>query len=118
MDARQTPGDPLLALRDIACLRGGRLLFEGIGLTLRPGEATIVSGANGVGKSSLLRIACGLLRPAAGQVERPAAAAWLGEQTALDGDLPLGAALAFWARLDDADPVALDTAMRTMGVER
>ena len=60
----------LLALDGVACLRGGRLLFEGLSLTLAPGEAALVTGPNGAGKSSLIRLAAGLLRPAAGEVER------------------------------------------------
>ena len=63
---------PLLALDDLACLRGGRLLFEGLSLRLGPGDAAIVGGPNGSGKSSLLRIVAGLLRPAAGKIVRHA----------------------------------------------
>lgn len=57
-----------LELRDLACQRGGRMLFRGIGHVLQPGQLLRVSGANGAGKTSLLRIVCGLLAPAAGQV--------------------------------------------------
>jgi len=106
----------MLALRGVACLRGPRLLFEGLDLTLDAGGALVVAGENGVGKSSLLRIAAGLLRPAAGTVERSASLAWLGEATALDGDRTVGAALAFWARLDGASAAALERAMETMGI--
>jgi heme exporter protein A len=85
----------LLALRGVACLRGGRLLFEGLDLALEPGGAAVVKGPNGVGKSSLIRIAAGLLRAAAGTVER-AEAALADEHLALDERQPLARALAFW----------------------
>ncbi len=85
-----------LALADVACVRGGRLLFEGMSLALGAGDAAVVSGPNGIGKSSLIRIAAGLLRPAAGTVTRDGAAALLTEAHALDPELPLRTALAFW----------------------
>jgi heme exporter protein A len=86
----------LLALDRVACVRGGRLLFEGLSLNLGPGEAALVTGPNGVGKSSLIRLAAGLLRPAAGKADR-AGAALADEHLALDERQPLGSALAFWA---------------------
>ncbi|MGZ8310454.1 MAG: ABC transporter ATP-binding protein, partial [Allosphingosinicella sp.] len=58
----------LLRLEQVSGRRGGRLLFEGLSLTLAPGEAALVTGPNGIGKSSLLRICAGLLPPAAGGV--------------------------------------------------
>jgi len=103
----------MLAMRDVACLRGDRLLFEGLSLGLAAGDALVVTGPNGVGKSSLLRIAAGLLRASAGTVERAGRVAWLGEAAALDGDRTLGEALGFWAKLDGARP---DAAMEAMGI--
>jgi heme exporter protein A len=93
----------LLRLDKVACIRGGRLLFEGMDLLLAAGEAAVATGPNGAGKSSLLRLAGGLLRPAAGGVARPAKAALADEGLALDPKLSLGRALGFWARIDRAD---------------
>ena len=96
----------LLALREIALIRGGRLLFEGLSLSLAAGEAAVLTGPNGVGKSSLIRVAAGLLRASAGTVERGAAASLADENLALDLRQTLGAALGFWARIDRGDPAA------------
>ena len=105
----------LLRLEGAACIRGGRLLFEGLDLALGPGDAAIVTGPNGAGKSSLIRIAGGLLRPAAGSVRRSGPAALADETLALDQRQALGAALAFWARLDGGDAAA---GMAAMGLSR
>ena len=91
-----------LAATDIACRRGDRVLFRGVSLSLAPGEACHVAGANGIGKTSLIRVLAGLLRPFAGSVERAGAIALLDERHALDPQLPLGRALAFWSGLDGA----------------
>jgi heme exporter protein A len=98
-----------LAVTDLACRRGERLLFRGLSFSLAPGEALQVVGANGTGKSSLLRIVAGLLRPLAGTVAHPGGVALLDGNLPLDEHLPLGQALAFWERLDGANE-ALDSA--------
>ncbi len=90
----------LLAFRDVACVRGGRVLFEGVTLALEAGEALVVTGPNGVGKSSLIRIAAGLLAPLSGSVDRPARAALLVETAALDSEASVADALRFWATMD------------------
>ena len=99
-----------LAFEGVACLRGGRLLFEELSFALGPGEAALVTGPNGAGKSSLVRVAAGLLAPHAGAVSGEGARALLAEQAALDPELPLAAALGFWAAIDgrrEAVPAAL-----------
>ncbi len=105
----------LLALGEVSCIRGGRLLFEGLSLRLGPGEAAVVSGPNGAGKSSLIRIAAGLLRPSGGAVDRSGAVALADEGSALDQKLALGRALAFWARLDGA---SAQSGLEALGLER
>lgn len=52
--------EPTLALHDLGCSKGGRPLFQGIDCTLESGRWLHVVGANGVGKTSLLRMVCGL----------------------------------------------------------
>ena len=57
-----------LLVEDLACIRGGRRLFHGLGFALGAGGAAVVTGPNGAGKSSLLRLIAGFLRPAAGRI--------------------------------------------------
>ena len=99
----------LLRFDAVACVRGERLLFDGINLELGPGEAVHVTGPNGSGKSSLIRLAASLLRPAAGRIERGGPAALADEHLALDRELPLARALRFWNG-------AIDEAMEAMGI--
>ncbi|HEX7249472.1 MAG TPA: cytochrome c biogenesis heme-transporting ATPase CcmA [Burkholderiales bacterium] len=58
----------MLEAIDLECRRGGRLLFRELSFTLGSGELLRIAGANGRGKTSLLRILCGLLQPVLGEV--------------------------------------------------
>jgi len=69
----KTLGGPVLEAHDLACTRGDRRLFNELHFTLGSGCALIVEGRNGSGKTSLLRIVCGLLRADHGEVR------WRGE---------------------------------------
>lgn len=55
-----------LVLDNLACRRGGRLIYRGLGFSLRAGQAAALRGPNGVGKSTLLRQLCGLIPLAGG----------------------------------------------------
>jgi len=63
----------MLEAVELQCARGERTLFSGLDFRLREGELLRIAGANGSGKTSLLRILCGLLAPAHGSVR------WQGE---------------------------------------
>lgn len=76
------------------------MLFERLSFALKPGDAAIVSGPNGIGKSSLLRLAAGLLDPAEGTIHREGRLAIADDRLALDHNLSLETALRFWADLD------------------
>ena len=58
----------MLEAVDVHCERGGRTLFRALSFSLKAGEALRIAGPNGSGKTSLLRILCGLLSPAEGEV--------------------------------------------------
>lgn len=58
----------MLSAQGLTCLRGDRLLFKNVGFELNAGGLLYVLGENGSGKSSLLRMLCGLLTPEEGAV--------------------------------------------------
>ncbi|MGZ3259461.1 MAG: heme ABC exporter ATP-binding protein CcmA [Croceibacterium sp.] len=103
-----------LAVNDLACRRGDRVLFRALSFELVEGEALQVVGPNGTGKSSLLRILAGLLGPLAGTVERSGAIGLVDERPALDEHLPLGRALDFWARVDATSTPVPDVGLESL----
>src|SRR3979490_2902351 len=95
-----------LAGSNLACVRGGRQVFRNLSFALGAGEALVVTGPNGVGKSSLLRLIAGLVRPDQGRLEFEGGdpeltigehAHYLGHQDALKSSLSVHENLAFWA---------------------
>lgn len=106
----------------LKCIRGERLLFDALGFHLQGGQLLYLRGANGAGKTSLLRLLCGLAQPESGQIlwnGRPVgeqAAAfrqdllYLGHHNALQEALTVDENLAFYATLAGTTPGAADTA--------
>jgi heme exporter protein A len=103
-----------LKVENLACLRGDRLLFEALAFEVAPGGALHLEGANGSGKSSLMRLLAGLLTPFAGQISAPERS-YLGHDVALKPRMSLLDELTHWARLDDGT-ARLPAAMAAMNV--
>jgi heme exporter protein A len=101
-----------LTAEKLACVRGERRLFDGLSFRVKAGQALAVEGANGSGKTSLLRMVAGFLSPAAGtltltQDGEPVTDAeargrfigWLGHQDGLKPQFTVIEQLRFYARL-------------------
>lgn len=120
----------LLQAAGLAARRGRRLLFKGLDLELAPGALVWLRGANGVGKTSLMRLLAGLAQPEAGSIHwrcapiRASRADWqreliyIGHLNALKDDLTLSEALGFLAALGGAAPDAaqVQRALETLGI--
>ena len=95
-----------LVAENVSVARGGQVFFSGISFSLAAGEALVVSGPNGVGKSTLLRVLAGLLLDSEGSVtleggdyEQVAEAChYLGHRNGMKHALSVGENLAFWQR--------------------
>ena len=105
-----------IAANDLACRRGERLLLAGLSFALESGAALQLSGSNGIGKSSLIRILAGLLPAWSGSVEREGGIGLIDERPALDPHLPLGQALSLWADLDKLGFLARESCADRLGL--
>ena len=106
-----------LIVSDLSCVRGDKLLFKDLNFSLQPGQAGLLTGPNGVGKSSLLRLVAGLLNPFAGHIEAPSNIALCDDHLALDEYHPLEKALRFWARMDGRNAEDCRSAMSATGLD-
>jgi heme exporter protein A len=110
---------------ELACRRGGRDVFSGVGFTVGPGEALIITGRNGAGKSTLLRLVVGFLRPSAGSLRLAGGdseltigeqAHYLGHQDAVKPSLSVGENLQFWAAFLGTASIKVPDALEVMGL--
>jgi heme exporter protein A len=108
-----------LTAEKLACARGDHRLFSGLSFRVRAGQALAVEGANGAGKTSLLRLIAGFLSPASGRIvirendkdsddaeARGKIVGWLGHHDGLKPQLTVAEQLDFYARLYRAAPNA------------
>ena len=112
-----------LTAENLACARGDRTLFDDLNFRVSAGQALAVEGANGAGKTSLLRMIAGFLAPAHGRLiaktaqgesddseERGKSIGWLGHQDGLKPQLTVIEQLTFFAQLygGPANPALLE----------
>jgi len=95
-----------LTLQGLSCVRGETLVFSNINLSLKSGDVCVVRGANGAGKTSLLRLLAGLNKPYQGKSlwsdsepvhQVPYRAILIGHQDSLKPTLTAAENLEFWA---------------------
>jgi heme exporter protein A len=87
-----------LAVRDLSVARGGVPILDGVSFALDPGDALVLRGPNGCGKTTLLRTLAGLQPPLQGQISTPPEAiAYAAHADGLKPTLTVVENLAFWA---------------------
>ena len=114
-----------LEVESLTCIRGGRLVFRDVSLRAVAGTALSIEGANGAGKTSLLRMLAGFLAPASGTIrfgaadgeERGKFVGWLGHQDGVKPQLTPRETLSFFATLHGAD-TNVDGALQSVGLAR
>lgn len=114
--------------RDIACERGERRIFTGLDFDIFPGQALVLRGPNGCGKTSLLRIAATLLKSAAGRLlwdgadvaeapeEHRARLHFIAHQDAVKGALTVRENIATWSNIRRSAEDRIDAAMAAFGI--
>ncbi|MGH6942660.1 MAG: heme ABC exporter ATP-binding protein CcmA [Geminicoccaceae bacterium] len=119
----------LLSAEDLACVRGGRLVFADLAFALGPGDALLLRGPNGSGKSSLLRLLAGFLRPSAGALSWDGAPIqddlashrarlhYVGHADAVKGALSTRENLEFAGAIAGGADAALDAALQAFGLQ-
>ena len=107
----------LLKARNLASRRGGRIVVAGIDLTVDRGGLYVLRGANGSGKTSLLRTLAGFSPPASGSLERTdGQATFLGHVDGLKAALTARENISFWRALYRSPSDAAGRAVERLGV--
>src|SRR6266581_3389208 len=115
-----------LSGRGVRCVRGGREVFSGLDFAVSSGEALAVTGPNGSGKTSLLRLIAGLLTVAGGSIDLeggeaemtlPEQAHYLGHRDALKPALSVLENLSFWRDFLGGEPFDADKSLAAVGLD-
>lgn len=119
-------GQMRLSGRKLICVRGGREVFSGLDFEAVSGEAVVVVGRNGSGKTSLLRLIAGLLIPAGGTIvldggdadmTLPEQCHYLGHRDALKPALSAAENLSFWADFLGGERGDATESLATVGLD-
>src|SRR5215470_10507742 len=111
--------------RELRCVRGGREVFSGLTFEVAAGEALAVTGRNGSGKTSLLRLIAGLLAPDAGTIDvegldpeltLPEQAHYLGHRDAAKPALSVAENLVFWRDFLGGETADAEQCLATVGL--
>lgn len=103
-----------LTATDIACARGGVTLISGLSFRVEDGQALVLRGPNGVGKTTLLRALAGLTPQVSGQVDGAEGAIFAGHQDAVKPTLTVAENLTFWSQVFATGPSAVTSAMQAL----
>jgi heme exporter protein A len=100
----------MLHVSNLSVARGGMTLLSGVDFSLTSGQILVLRGANGLGKTSLLRCIAGLQNPVEGQITAPETVAYSGHADGLKGQMTVLENLAFWSSIyhGPSPEVALD----------
>jgi heme exporter protein A len=115
-----------LSGRGVRCIRGGREVFSGLDFDAAAGEALAVTGANGAGKTSLLRLIAGLLAVSGGSIDLAGGdgeltlaeqAHYLGHRDALKPSLSVVENLSFWGDFLGPGVLSAATVLAAVGLD-
>ena len=115
-----------LSGHSVRCVRGGREVFSGLDFAISTGEALAVTGPNGSGKTSLLRLIAGLLTAAGGSIDLEGGEAeltlseqahYLGHRDALKPALSVLENLSFWRDFLGGEPFNATESLAAVGLD-
>ena len=111
----------LLSFREISIARGDHVLLRGLHGDVGAGEILHIRGPNGVGKTSMLEVLCGLREAEQGEITRafePGACHWIGHRNALNPALSPFENLQFWCAVQDVTGDGIRGALRQFDLQR